>query len=62
MPSPLPGINPYLENSEIWSEFHSLLACKSYLEKMKLGCKVLLIFEQDINRLETVCIKQFYVY
>ncbi|MCC5640068.1 DUF4058 family protein [Nostoc sp. CHAB 5844] len=23
MPSPFPGMNPYLENSEIWSEFHS---------------------------------------
>jgi Protein of unknown function (DUF4058) len=23
MPSPLPGMNPYLENSELWSEFHS---------------------------------------
>lgn len=23
MPSPLPGMNPYLENPEFWSEFHS---------------------------------------
>ena len=23
MPSPLPGMNPYLEQSELWSEFHS---------------------------------------
>jgi hypothetical protein len=23
MPSPLPGMNPYLENSELWSEFQS---------------------------------------
>jgi Protein of unknown function (DUF4058) len=23
MPSPLPGMNPYLENPELWSEFHS---------------------------------------
>ncbi len=23
MPSPFPGMNPYLENSELWSEFHS---------------------------------------
>ncbi|MBU7582883.1 MAG: DUF4058 family protein [Nostoc sp. TH1S01] len=23
MPSPFPGMNPYLQNSEIWSEFHS---------------------------------------
>jgi Protein of unknown function (DUF4058) len=23
MPSPLPGMNPYLENAEFWSEFHS---------------------------------------
>src|SRR3712207_116305 len=23
MPSPFPGMNPYLENPEIWSEFHS---------------------------------------
>jgi hypothetical protein len=23
MPSPLPGMNPYLESSELWSEFHS---------------------------------------
>ncbi|BDA71954.1 hypothetical protein CAL7716_061200 [Calothrix sp. PCC 7716] len=25
MPSPLPGMNPYLENPEFWSEFHSRL-------------------------------------
>jgi Protein of unknown function (DUF4058) len=23
MPSPLPGMNPYLESPELWSEFHS---------------------------------------
>ena len=23
MPSPFPGMNPYLENPELWSEFHS---------------------------------------
>jgi Protein of unknown function (DUF4058) len=23
MPSPLPGMNPFLESSELWSEFHS---------------------------------------
>jgi hypothetical protein len=23
MPSPFPGMNPFLENSELWSEFHS---------------------------------------
>ncbi len=23
MPSPLPGMNPYLENPELWAEFHS---------------------------------------
>ena len=23
MPSPLPGMNPYLEQSELWSAFHS---------------------------------------
>jgi hypothetical protein len=23
MPSTLPGMNPYLENPELWSEFHS---------------------------------------
>ncbi|PAX52909.1 hypothetical protein CK510_16740 [Brunnivagina elsteri CCALA 953] len=23
MPSPFPGMNPYLENPEFWSEFHS---------------------------------------
>lgn len=23
MPSPLPGMNPYLEQPELWSEFHS---------------------------------------
>jgi hypothetical protein len=23
MPSPLAGMNPYLENPEFWSEFHS---------------------------------------
>lgn len=25
MPSPFPGMNPYLENSELWSDFHHLL-------------------------------------
>ncbi len=25
MPSPFPGMNPYLENPELWSEFHSRL-------------------------------------
>ncbi|WP_446387052.1 DUF4058 family protein [Coleofasciculus sp. B1-GNL1-01] len=25
MPSPFPGMNPYLENPEFWSEVHHLL-------------------------------------
>jgi hypothetical protein len=25
MPSPFPGMNPYLENPELWPEFHSRL-------------------------------------
>jgi hypothetical protein len=25
MPSPLPGMNPYLESPQLWSEFHSRL-------------------------------------
>ncbi|WP_421656339.1 DUF4058 family protein [Leptothermofonsia sp. ETS-13] len=25
MPSPFPGMNPYLENSELWTEVHHLL-------------------------------------
>lgn len=25
MPSPFPGMNPYLENPELWSEVHSRL-------------------------------------
>lgn len=25
MPSPFPGMNPYLENSQLWAEFHSRL-------------------------------------
>ncbi|GAA6617452.1 hypothetical protein NUACC26_032620 [Scytonema sp. NUACC26] len=25
MPSPFPGMNPYLEDSEMWSEVHSRL-------------------------------------
>ena len=25
MPSPFPGMNPYLENSEFWPGFHHLL-------------------------------------
>lgn len=25
MPSPFPGMDPYLENTEVWSEVHSRL-------------------------------------
>lgn len=25
MPSPFPGMNPYLENSELWTKLHHLL-------------------------------------
>jgi hypothetical protein len=29
MPSPFPGMNPYLENPELWSAVHSRLIVKS---------------------------------
>ncbi|WP_392533388.1 DUF4058 family protein [Nostoc sp. C117] len=42
MPSPFPGMNPYLENPELWPEVHSRLIiaiADAIAPQLRLDCK-----------------------
>ncbi|MDJ1173030.1 DUF4058 family protein [Roseofilum sp. BLCC_M114] len=39
MPSPFPGMNPYLEYPDLWSEVHSRRRCAQNIGKLGgVGC------------------------
>ncbi len=54
MPSPFPGMNPYLENPELWSEVHSrLITALAIAIESGLSRKYRVAIERSVYRAST---------